>query len=119
MLCFETEIRHQREIQAPTPSPATMAGSPLVDTIFQGSNNARGDIQTIENIELEDASVKIEEVPLTVPHLNHAISAPVIPTKPLTGATLKKSHSEKLNFNKKSPRKCIPTRGNSTCCNTI
>lgn len=61
----------------------------------------------IEKLEIEDSSVKIEEVPLTVPKANHAI----IPKKlqnAVPNAAMKKSSST----NKKSPRKVIPTRGN-------
>ena len=59
-------------------------------------------------------TVKIEEIPLKVPCINHSRSATVVKTEPISNiVVLKKSSSEKATSNKKSPRKQIPTRGES------
>lgn len=59
-----------------------------------------------------DMTVKIEEMPLKVPCINHSHSATVVKTEPISNnVILKKSSSEKPTSNKKSPRKQIPTRG--------
>lgn len=59
-----------------------------------------------------DMTVKIEEMPLKVPCINHSRSATVVKTEPIgNNVILKKSSSEKPTSNKKSPRKQIPTRG--------
>ena len=59
-------------------------------------------------------TVKIEEMPLKVPCINHSHSATVVKTEPISNnVVLKKNSSEKTTSNKKSPRKQIPTRGES------
>ena len=59
-------------------------------------------------------TVKIEEMPLKVPCINHSRSATVAKTEPISNnVVLKKNSSEKTTSNKKSPRKQIPTRGES------
>ena len=61
-----------------------------------------------------DMTVKIEEMPLKVPCINHSRSATVVKTEPISNnVVLKKNSSEKATSNKKSPRKQIPTRGES------
>ena len=57
-----------------------------------------------------DATVKIEEMPLTVPLFNHGHST-IVKTDTLVNNVLKKNSAEKASNNKKSPRKQIPTRG--------
>jgi hypothetical protein len=92
------------------PSPEMVDDSTAVELLLQsGTKTSPNDTAIkIEKLEIEDSSVKIEEVPLTVPKLNHAISTkklqPVVPN-----AAMKKSAST----NKRSPRKVIPTRGKS------
>ena len=67
-----------------------------------------------ENVELLDGTVKIEEMPLTVPCLNHVLSSPLIKQEGLNNVSLKKSASERLSSNKKSQRKQVPARGMQT-----
>ena len=90
--------------------------SAVVETVLQsgkGKGKLHDSVITNQKIELMDITVKIEEMPLTVPCLNHSHSAPVIKTEPVNSTMLKKSPSEKGLTNKKSPRKQIPTRGES------
>ena len=89
----------------------------MVDTLLQ-SGSRKGKLHdsviTNQNIELMDVTVKIEEMPLKVPCINHSHSATVVKTEPVSNSlVLKKSSSEKVTSNKKSPRKQIPTRGES------
>lgn len=90
--------------------------STVVETLLQ-SGSRKGKLHdsviTNQNVELMDMTVKIEEMPLKVPCLNHSRSATVVKTEPLNNVILKKSPSEKVASNKKSPRKQIPTRGES------
>lgn len=59
-------------------------------------------------------TVKIEEMPLKVPCINHSRSATDVKTELTSNnVVLKKNLSEKVTSNKKSPRKQIPTRGES------
>lgn len=59
-----------------------------------------------------DATVKIEEMPLTVSCVNHGRSGTAVKTAAVVNnIMLKKNSSEKVSSNKKSPRKQIPTRG--------
>jgi len=87
----------------------------MVETLLQ-SGSRKGKVHdsviTNQDIELMDMTVKIEEMPLKVPCINHSRSATVVKTEPISNnVILKKSSSEKPTSNKKSPRKQIPTRG--------
>ena len=89
--------------------------SPVVETLLQ-SGPRKGklldSVITNQKIELMDATVKIEEMPLTVSCLNHGRSGAVVKTEPvINNVILKKSSTEKVSSNKRSPRKQIPTRG--------
>lgn len=89
----------------------------MVETLLQsGSRKGKllDSVITNQNIELMDMTVKIEEIPLKVPCVNHSRSATDIKTELTSNnVVLKKSSSEKVASNKKSPRKQIPTRGES------
>ena len=89
--------------------------SPVVETLLQ-SGPRKGklldSVITNQKIELMDATVKIEEMPLTVSCLNHGRSGAVVNTEPVVNnVILKKSSTEKVSNNKRSPRRQIPTRG--------
>lgn len=87
--------------------------SAVVETLLQsGSRKGKvlDSVITNQNIELMDATVKIEEMPLTVPLFNHGHST-IVKTDTLVNNVLKKNSAEKASNNKKSPRKQIPTRG--------
>lgn len=90
--------------------------SAVVETLLQ-SGSRKGKLHdsviTNQKIELMDVTVKIEEMPLTVPCLNHSRSPTVVKTEPVNNVAVKKSPCEKVSSNKKSPRKQIPTRGES------
>lgn len=102
-------LLHKKVIPPPTPSPELIDDSTPVELLLESEPKTSSPSQAsikIEKLEIEDSSVKIEEVPLTVPKANHA----VIPKKiqnAVPNAAMKKSSST----NKKSPRKVIPTRG--------
>lgn len=91
-----------------------MTSSTVVETLLQsGSRKGKphDSVITNQNIELMDMTVKIEEMPLKVPCINHSRSA-AVKTEPISNnVVLKKNSSEKNTSNKKSPRKQIPTRG--------
>ena len=114
-----SELHHKKIIPVPTPSPETVATpSPMVKTILHSSSRKGrllDSVITNQKIELMDATVKIEEMPLTVPCLNHGRSSTVIKTEAtevlVNNLISKKSSVEKVASNKKSPRKQIPTRG--------
>ncbi|XP_028517391.1 dual specificity protein kinase splA, partial [Exaiptasia diaphana] len=90
--CCFVDLLHKKPIPPPTPSPDVSSPAPVELVIDQSSNIK------IEQLQIEDSTVKIEEVPLTVPKVNHV-------PKVLPNSTKKSSGS-----NKKSPRKVIPTR---------
>ena len=114
--CLPSELHHKKAIPVPTPSPPEMVttSSPVVETLLQ-SGPRKGKILdsviTNQKIELMDATVKIEEMPLTVPLLNHGHSISVKTETIVNNVILKKNSAEKVSTNKKSPRKQIPTRG--------
>ena len=86
----------------------------MVETILQtGSRKGKPHDSVITNqkIELMDVTVKIEEMPLTVPCLNHGFSSAAVKTEALNNVIAKRSPNEKVTSNKKSPRKQVPTRG--------
>ena len=86
----------------------------MVETILQtGSRKGKPHDSVITNqkIELMDVTVKIEEMPLTVPCLNHSFSSTAVKTEALNNVIVKRSPNEKVTSNKKSPRKQVPTRG--------
>jgi len=106
-------------IPVPTPSSPDLVttSSAVVETLLQ-SGPKKGklldSVITNQKIELMDATVKIEEMPLTVPCLNHGRNVSVVKKEPVVNnVILKKSSTEKVSSNKKSPRKQIPTRGES------
>lgn len=94
---------------------ATTSSAVVEKFLQSGSRKGKlhDSVITNQKIELMDVTVKIEEIPLTVPCLNHGRSTAVVKTEPLNNVMLKKSPSEKVSSNKKSPRKQIPTRGES------
>ena len=111
-----TELHHQKVIPVPTPSSPDMmtTSSSVVETILQTSSRKgklHDSVITNQKIELMDVTVKIEEMPLTVPCLNHGHSTTVVKKEPLNNVVVKKSPNEKVTSNKKSPRKQVPTRG--------
>ena len=102
-------LLHKKVIPPPTPSPELIDDSTTVELILESEPKTASPSQTsikIEKLEIEDSSVKIEEVPLTVPKANHAVISKKIQNV-VPNVTIKKSSSS----NKKSPRKVIPTRG--------
>lgn len=110
------ELNHQRVIPVPAPSPPEVVAksSTVVETLLKSTPRKRkllDSVITNEKIELMDATVKIEEMPLTVPYPNHSHSVRVVKTEPVINNVMsKKSSLEKPSMNKKSPRKQIPTR---------
>lgn len=109
------ELHHQKVIPVPTPSSPDLVttSSSMVETILQtGSRKGKPHDSVITNqkIELMDVTVKIEEMPLTVPCLNHGFSSAAVKTEALNNVIAKRSPNEKVTSNKKSPRKQVPTR---------
>ena len=69
-------------------------------------------IKGVENsIQLKDVTIKLEEVPLTLPKSNHIVLSPTsVNEEPQVISALKKANVDKPPV-KKSPRKLLPTRG--------
>lgn len=111
MFCFLSEYFHQKVLPlSATPSPECIAPSPKTEAAQQ---KVPSKLQSAghSTIQLKAVAVKLKEIPLTVPQLNHVLSAPSETKEPLASPALKKIASEKATSNKKSPRKVIPTRG--------
>ena len=111
-----SELHHHTVIPAPASSPPEMVTkSGTVEALLKPTSRKRKHLDSVitnQKVELMDATVKIEEMPLTVPFPNHSHSVNLAKEDSVANnVILKKSCTEKASVNKKSPRKQIPTRG--------
>lgn len=109
------ELHHHKVIPAPASSPPEMVTkSGTVEALLKPTSRKRKHLDSVitnQKVELMDATVKIEEMPLTVPFPNHSHSVSLAKEDSVANnVVLKKSCTEKASVNKKSPRKQIPTR---------
>lgn len=111
-----SELHHHKVIPVPASSPPEMVTkSSTVEALLKPTSRKRKHLDSVitnQKIELMDATVKIEEIPLTVPFPNHSHSVSLVKADSVANNVIsKKSCTEKASINKKSPRKQIPTRG--------
>lgn len=111
-----SELHHHKVIPAPASSPPEMVTkSGTVEALLKPTSRKRKHLDSVitnQKVELMDATVKIEEMPLTVPFPNHSHSVSLAKEDSVANnVILKKTCTEKASGNKKSPRKQIPTRG--------
>ena len=117
MIVF-SELRHPKllPVKVPSPEPEDTSNSIVESLLSQTTTSIpvvkQPDIK-LERLDIEDLTVRIEEVPLTVPHVNNVIPSDNVVEKSPSKTPPKKSTptDSKKSSNKKSPRKIIPTRG--------